>query len=1135
MAISNRERVGKALELLNAGLQPYVEREMKAAFDKRWIAEMLSVVDSINMLSPSVPGTVPKLDTTALIGILNEYWKPVTKKAVFSKTLGKAELNWIHEIRQIRNDWAHQRAFTIDDTYRVLDTIERLLTAISATEADEVGKQKQELLRLRFEEQARQQTRRSITAPLEGQPASNLKPWRDIITPHPDVASGKFQQAEFAADLWQVYQGEGSDEYRKPKEFFRRTFLTEGLKQLLTGALKRLNGTGGDPVIELQTNFGGGKTHSMLALFHLFSGVPATELPGMEPLLKSAEADTPKKVTRVVLVGNKISPGQPLDKPDGTIVRTLWGELAWQLGGREAFDVIRKSDETSTNPGDLLRVLFNKYSPCLILIDEWVAYARQLHTENDLPAGSFETHFTFAQTLSEAAKAANKTLLVVSIPASEDRKTHSQDKVSDIEVGGDRGREALDRLKNAIGRVESPWRPASTEEGFEIVRRRLFQPITDPALYVSRDAVVRNFMEFYRKESQEFPSDCSKSDYENRLKTAYPIHPELFDRLYEDWSSLDRFQRTRGVLRLMAAVIHTLWKGEDKNLLIMPATIPIDEVQSELTRYLDDNWQTVIETDVDGQKSLPLKLDLEYPNLGRFSACRRVARTLYLGSAPTIRASNQGLEEKQIKLGCVQPGEVVATFGDALRRLTDQATYLYVNGKRFWYSTLPSVTKMADEIANNLTLDDVIDEVGKRIIEAAKQPGDFARVHFKFPTKIDGVSDEPKAGLVILDPKNLHTAKDLTSPAMKLATTILDNCEKYKNMLVFLAADKRRFSELEDAVRKYLAWQSISEKYKKEQEQETENRELNLDAHQLNQVKSKLADAKMMVESRIPETYCWLLVPTQPDSTGKIEWEESRLQTTDPIVIRASKKLRNDASLITKYGAISLRTELDRIPLWQGNHVNIKVLAEYFAKYIYLPRLKSTGVLLEAIKEGVEMLSWQTETFAYAERWDETKQRYLGLKAGDVCSVLLTDESVLVKPEAAESQLQADIAKQQQLTTASLSPTFVATSDSNTSNASITGSSPNIYAPVLVTSTSTTKQPTRFFGSVELDATRLGRDAGKIAEEVVQHLVGLIGSKVKITLEVQADVSDGIPENIVRTVIENCRTLKFKDQGFESD
>ena len=271
----------------------------------------------------------------------------------------------------------------------------------------------------------------------------------------------------------------------------------------------------------------------------------------------------PSKINRVVLVGNKISPGSPSAKPDGTVVKTLWGELAWQLGGKAAFEKVRCDDERATSPGDSLRELMNDYGPCLILVDEWVAYARQLHDDAELPAGSFETHFTFAQVLTESAKLARHCLLVISLPASDTAASpHAQ--ADDEEVGGARGRAALARLRNVIGRVESSWSPASTEEGFEIVRRRLFEPLIEREHFTARDNVARAFADLYRAQHQEFSPECRDADYEQRLRAAYPIHPEVFDRLYTDWSTLVKFQRTRGVLRLMAAVIHSLWEKGDR-------------------------------------------------------------------------------------------------------------------------------------------------------------------------------------------------------------------------------------------------------------------------------------------------------------------------------------------------------------------------------------------------------------------------------------------------------------------------------------------------------------------------------------------------------------------------------------------
>jgi predicted AAA+ superfamily ATPase len=1099
MAQSNIERVGKALELMNRGLQPFVERELKAVHGHRWMDVAQEGLREAKVGGGA--GGALRWDSQAILAVMVNQWN-----VVFKNTLGQAERSLVGELREVRNRWAHQNPFSTDDAYRALDSIHRLLVAVSAEEAAEVERQKQELLRVRFEEQARREARKGAVAAIEGQPAGGLKPWREVVTPHPDVASGRYQQAEFAADLGQVHRGDATaaDEYKNPTEFFRRTFLTDGLRHLLTGALQRLASKGGDPVVELQTNFGGGKTHSMLALYHLFSGTSASELPGIEPVLQASGVSLPPKVRRAVLVGTAISPGQVHRKDDGTVVRTLWGELAWQLLKKDGYALVAEADERGVNPGDGLRLLFQKAAPCLMLIDEWVAYVRQVYGTGGLPAGSFDANLTFAQALTESARAVPGTLVVASLPA------------SDIEIGGEGGREALARLKNTFGRMESVWRPASTEEGFEIVRRRLFQPMTDPRLFAARDAVVRAFSELYRNQAQEFPSDCREADYERRLTAAYPIHPELFDRLYNDWSSLDKFQRTRGVLRLMAAVIHALWERHDVSLMILPASVPVDEppVQFELTRYMEDPWVPVIEKDVDGPNSLPLRLDRENPNLGRYSACRRVARTLYLGSAPTLYTAQRGLEDRSIKLGCVQPGESVATFGDALRRLTDGATHLYVDGKRYWLSTQPTVTRLAQDRATQQDAEVVAEEIRQRLRKEANTRGDFDRVH-ACPTTSADIPDAREARLVILGPESVHIAKDKADAARKKAEEILawrgSNPRLYRNTLVFLAPDRNRLAELEQAVRQYLAWKSI----------EDEKEELNLDAFQANQAKTRREGADETIRQRIPETYQWLLVPGQPDPKADVEWEEIRLQGPDALAVRASKRLRSDMLLIPLFAGTLLRRELDRIPLWRGDHVSLKQLAEDFAQYLYLPRLKTIDVLLGAARDGVGLLTWREETFAYAEGWDADRGRYQGLRTQEQVSLSADGTALLVNPEAAARQLDATRTEDDRERKGGKETDIRVGGGGGTGG----GGTGTVARP----------QPKRFHGSVNLDVLRTGRDAGQVAQEVIQHLSGLVGARVEITLEIHAEISDGVPDHVVRTVAENCRTLRFKSHGFEED
>ncbi|HUA66980.1 MAG TPA: DUF499 domain-containing protein, partial [Candidatus Saccharimonadales bacterium] len=747
------------------------------------------------------------------------------------------------------------------------------------------------------------------------------------------------------------------------------------------------------------------------------------------------------------------------------------------------------------------------------------AYARQLHEQKDLPGGDFETHFTFAQTLSEETKSAPKAMLVISVPASSDAATASPTAaVHDEEVGGARGRQALVALKNAIGRVEASWRPANAEESFEIVRRRLFQPITDPTMFTARDNVAKSFCELYRNQHQEFPPECREADYERKIKAAYPIHPEIFERLYQDWSGLVKFQRTRGVLRLMASVIHALWEQGDQSPLIQPAHIPLldQRMISEIIHFLPDGWEAVIEKDVDGESSLPLKLDREKPNLGRHSACRRVARTLFLASSPMPGAANRGVEDRRIKLGCVQPGESPAIFGDALRHLAQTATYLYQDNARYWYSTQPTVTKLAEDRAEQLKRDAdlVAEEIKKRVQEDLRSRGDFPAIRI-FPKNSGEIPDEMETQLVVLGVDHPY-AREAGNPAQAEAQAILDargnSPRLFKNAIVVLAADRVRLAELDEAMRFYLAWDSI----------ENDKEQLGLDGFHVRQVTNQKTSWNTAIKGRLGETFCWLLFPTQATPQAPGEWQAARLSGPDPLAARASKKLRSDTQMATQFAPTLLRQDLDKIPLWRENHVSVKQLAEDYAKYPYLQRLRSPDVLVAGIQDGLSRTTWTTETFAIADAWDEKGQRYVGLRGN--CNVALDTDSpaLLVKPEVALRQMELE------------KPSAVPTPGE--SAASGPAASSGIQTGGVESSKSSLPtKPTRFYGSVKLDPARLNRDAAQVSAEVVQHLTSLIGADVEVTMEIQARVAGGIPENAVRTVSENCKTLKFENHGFEQD
>jgi predicted AAA+ superfamily ATPase len=1008
----------------------------------------------------------------------------------------------------------------------VLDTAYLLLSAIGAPEAADVDVIRQEAQRQRYEEQTKKATSTPIPATPEGGGAvAGLKPWRDVIEPHDDVATGKYHQAEFAADLAQVQRGGALPEYADPYEFFRRTFLTRGLRDLLIQTIRRVCGVGGEPIVDLLTNFGGGKTHSLLAVYHLCApGVTPSSLPGVEELLAEAGVSSfPPEVNRAVLVGTALSPHRLIAKPDGTEVRTLWGEMAWQLGGEMAYDLVRGEDEARVAPGsDALREVLELCAPCVVLIDEWVAYARLLWGRDDLLGGSFDAQMTFAQSLTEATKAVPNAMLLVSIPASD--RFHSgasptdADTQSSIEVGGPGGLEALKRLRAVVHRADSPWQPATAEEGFEIVRRRLFKPL-DAEGFKERDATARRLVHMYRDQAAEFPTDARELAYEERIRRAYPIHPELFDRLYQDWAALERFQRTRGVLRLMASVVHSLWINGDQRPLILPASIPLDDqdVFEEVTRHLEDNWKPVVDTDVDGPRSLPAALDRDNKIFGRLQAARRVARTVFMGSAPTLQRRvgdgsagpnpHRGIEDVRIKLGCVLPGETSAVFGDALRHLTDRAKHLYVAGNRYWFSTTPSVASIAQDLADSWP-DDKVVEVLVDWVKRERDRGCFARVH-RMPNGPADVDDEPTVGLVILRPEYPNATKQADTAAMRIAREILDQRQggprSYKNMLVFLAADQNRLPELLSAVRQWMAWDDISGRRK----------ELNLDQFGITQTETKLSQGAETVRQRINETYVWLLTPKQTPGEPDIKITTAKFEGQGTLAERVTRKAERDNIVIAVYGASNLRLELDRIPLWRGDHVSVAEVGEDFATYAYLPRLRDVTVLLRAVADGPAVLDISRDGFGYAESYDEKEKRYRGLIIGTAVNNPVADgRSVLVKPEIAVAQ------------EAEHQPSAGADGGDSTSASGDSGStSPGGTEPV-------PKKPTHFYGRKTVNAARLGRDAGEIANELVAHLVALTDVDVEVTLEVNASSAE-FDDNVVRIVTENAMALRFDTAEFE--
>jgi len=940
-----------------------------------------------------------------------------------------------------------------------------------------------------------------------------LKPWTEIATPHEDVLKGNFKQAEFAADLSRVREGTAGPEYSDPVKFFERTFITEGMRLLLDSLAKRLNGGSGDPVIQLQTAFGGGKTHTMLAVYHLAKGnVPASKLQGIPPILDAAEITDLPKAAVAVIDGNRLSPSQP-QKRGSVEVHTIWGEIAWQLGGEAAYAMVAESDKDGTSPGkEILTSIFSKYGPVVILMDELVAYVRQLEEGKSYPGGTFDSNLSFIQALTESLTGTPNSCLFVSLPESK------------TELGSSMGQRALDSLEKYFGRVHALWKPVATEEAFEIVRRRLFNPITDTKAV---DEVCKAFSQFYQDNSEDFPKESLDGAYFRRLMASYPIHPEVFDRLYLDWSALDKFQRTRGVLQLLATVIYRLWKDGSRDPMIMPGALPLydNNVKNQSIYYLPQGWDPVLDKDIDGEQAETTSIDTQNPLIGKHQGARRTARAIFLGSAPSVRGQRvRGIGWRNILLGAAYPGINTSVIKDALKKITDKLHYLNVDGERYWFDVTPNLRREMEERKRRFEeVEDIVPEIKTRLGKIINK-GSFGGVHIFTPS--GDIPDDFDLRLSVLS---------LTCPYSKTCDLAVTSAEEmlkmrggsprlHQNRIVFLAPDYDAVPRLRDQVRTFLAWKSIV--------LDVEQSRIVLDTLQVNQSKKTMESVSSTVNRTITECYQWLLSPIQHPlkngGVGKIEWEAIRLNTgATSVVQEVEKRLTEEEMLLKAWSPIHLDHMLKQWFWKEGvTELNTQDLWQKMCDYLYLPRLLDKSILQATISNGAV----SGDYFGYADGKDGDEYRGFRLQKPAAC--VIDKSSLVVELEAAK----AFKAKQDQpappppppIDVPPVTPPGGGTSPIQPPVTPGTGG-----APTPPPAPKKTKK--RFYGTVTLDA-HTGRMAyDEIQKEILNLLNSRPGTTVRLKLDIDADSAGGFDENVQRAVRENCGTLNFTQADFDDE
>jgi len=1118
---NNNTLIGSAFDAMREPLGMFEMREMIRRYHDGWWREGVHghlYEDQRRDVAPASETDdmkcIDSLDVLLMFRLIIQSWKDV-----FIAVLDRRSQTWCRELIDTRNAWAHSTGdgFSDEDTARALDTMARLMEQIDPETATGIRDLYRQLVSRDQVTAAQPEPAKATTSSFSSTPVTGgseaLRPWRSVVAPKDDVARGRFKTAEFALDLATVAKGDARFEYQDPKEFFSRTYITEGMRLLLITALQRVSVTDdddGDPVVELKTAFGGGKTHSMLAVYHLMRNSKiAKELPGIAEVMDQARVPSlPDKVYVATLVGTDLEPAN-FKNPSFLKgkVNTLWGEMAYQLclqkGDPEPYSIIRTSDSKSVAPGtDALVRFFDAIGPCVILMDEFVVYARNLYGNDNknLPAGNFANVLSFIQQLTEAVKRTENCMLIASLPASA------------RELGDEGGEEALKRVEHVFGRLNTIWRAANNEEGFEIVKRRLFKEY-DQRL---AEPVVDAFMDYYKADPDKFPIECRDHSYRERMLRCYPIHPEVFDRLYKDWSTLANFQRTRGVLRFMATVIYNLWDNNDADPLIMPGSIDYGDsrILEEIFQYLDPAWNAVVDNDVDSPNSAPAQID---KNNGRFSrprAARRVARTIFLGSAPTARGESlRGLDASDVRLGAAIPGTGVTVYDDALNKMRDELSYLYNTGMRYWYDTHPTLEKMARDRASRMEQEAIESEMIRIIRDSEKTSASgFASVYI-CPNSSVEVPDDDSLALVILLP-NKSLGKDIErSSARVFAEDCLtmrgDALRTNRNELLFAVISSSELADAKDAVRRALAWASI--------DAEAEGLELTRAAR--TDTSRKLAAARDRAKRLVLGAYKHLLAPSQDaGDLRRIEWDDLAIAGNDSISKRAFDRASKEEAVLTEYSPYLLDRDLSQM-LWQErDHVGVSELAADYSRYCYLRRFSDEGVLREAIAAAVTSKQY----FAYADGYDEAAGRYLGLVLGERPIVSMHD-GLVVQREKALEQLAFDRGGDSDGggagggSDAGDGAGAGGNGDGGNAGGEGTGNGGGAVPPKPL--------PREVELEMQLDKNAAGYQVGSIVEEILQQLYDLGGASTELTFSAYVSVADGIDEQTQRVIKKNANAL----------
>ena len=770
-----------------------------------------------------------------------------------------------------------------------------------------------------------------------------LKPWYAVATPHKDICEGRLEEAVFAANLWAVVQNSAPFVYLDAEEFFRKTYMTEGLASVLKRVAAALKGDvdAGDRIISLQTSFGGGKTHTLVALYHFARN--AGNIPSLPESLKFSiprcNVAVFTNATCDVTQGRKIS--------DDIYTHTLWGEVAYQLGGMKLYEKVRANDETKRVPQGIFAEVLKEASPCLILLDELADYCIGAAAVSVGETTLADQTISFVQQLEEATSQVPGVAVVATLPASH------------LEVAqSEKGQELFSALERRFQRLGADVKPVADDEIYEVVRKRLFGTITPPDEPDYPYKVARAYQEMYSSHAREVPSIASKNTYQEQIVRAYPFHPILIDALYTRWGSHPDFQRTRGVLRLLASIVGDLWQRRSGNTqtqhLIQPCHVhwSIDAMQAALIRLWGMAYQTVIAADISGEKSNAYQLDDERGgDYERESISRGIASAILLGSFGG-QAGRSGFSARDLKLACSRVGLNWNYTDGALLELENRCFYLHTTaagslGKRYWFGTKPTLNKLIVQYRQQYAGQKFDTEILETLREQT-QKIKTAQMSWRIVLSPGENLPEQKSLTLLILPPSLswdenNGGKDaICEYILKISNYCGGKNRLYRNTLIFLAPTFRGISNLRKLYRDLAALEGVRRDYWTQ-----------LDSEQKTDLKKRIETTRQTVIESLGAAYTVALKVQGTDIETCI-LTDARPNFQEHLNYLWNTLVEEEEWILRKVGTVTLKKN-GLIP--EEGAIRLKDAIEAFLKFTDKPMIATkqavTQGLAQACKEGL--------------------------------------------------------------------------------------------------------------------------------------------------------------------------------------